>query len=71
MVVFMINCRDVVGVICFGDKLYVIGGYDGIKYLSVVESYDLEKNKWEEVVLLNFGRVVVCVVLVFSCLVVK
>lgn len=71
MVVFMINCRDVVGVVCFGDRLYVIGGYDGYKYLSVVELYDFEKNKWEEVVFLNFVRVVVCVVFVLNNLVIS
>lgn len=29
VVVFMSVSRDVVGVCLFGDKLYVVGGYDG------------------------------------------
>lgn len=32
---------DVVGVCFFGDRLYVVGGYDGQIYFNIMEFYDL------------------------------
>ena len=64
MVASMINCRDAVGVSCLGNKLYAVGGYDGLKYLSAVESYDPQRNEWQEVASLNSGRAAACVVTV-------
>ena len=31
----------------FGGKVYVIGGFDGLSFLDVVEVYDPELNRWE------------------------
>ncbi|KFO18296.1 Kelch-like protein 4 [Fukomys damarensis] len=41
--------RDAVAVCSLGEKLYVVGGYDGHTYLNTVESYDAQKNEWNEV----------------------
>ncbi|XP_008568430.1 PREDICTED: kelch-like protein 4 isoform X2 [Galeopterus variegatus] len=40
--------RDAVAVCPLGDKLYVVGGYDGNTYVKTVESYDTQKNEWKE-----------------------
>ncbi|XP_010351212.1 kelch-like protein 4 isoform X1 [Rhinopithecus roxellana] len=40
--------RDAVAVCPLGDKLYVVGGYDGHTYLNTVESYDAQRNEWKE-----------------------
>ncbi|XP_001641792.3 kelch-like protein 5 isoform X2 [Nematostella vectensis] len=66
MVQPMINCRDAVGVACLGDRLYAVGGYNGSKYLSAVESYDPINNEWKEVASLNAGRAGACVVTVID-----
>lgn len=41
--------RDAVAVCALGDKLYVVGGYDGHTYLNTVESYDAQKDEWKQV----------------------
>ncbi|XP_004868925.1 kelch-like protein 4 [Heterocephalus glaber] len=56
--------RDAVAVCSLGDKLYVVGGYDGHTYLNTVESYDAQKNEWNEEVPVNIGRAGACVVVV-------
>uniref|UniRef100_A0A8C0W2X9 BTB domain-containing protein n=1 Tax=Castor canadensis TaxID=51338 RepID=A0A8C0W2X9_CASCN len=56
--------RDAVAVCPLGDKLYVVGGYDGRSYLNTVESYDAQKNEWKEEVPVNIGRAGACVVVV-------
>ncbi|XP_061763129.1 kelch-like protein 5 isoform X1 [Nerophis ophidion] len=40
--------RDAVGVCLLGDRLYAVGGYDGLVYLSTVESYDPQTNEWTQ-----------------------
>ena len=60
----MRNCRDAVGLAALGDKLYSVGGYDGLRYLSAVEAYDPETNEWESVASLNIPRAGACVVTV-------
>ncbi|XP_011749952.1 kelch-like protein 4 isoform X2 [Macaca nemestrina] len=56
--------RDAVAVCPLGDKLYVVGGYDGHTYLNTVESYDAQRNEWKEEVPVNIGRAGACVVVV-------
>ncbi|XP_004611701.2 kelch-like protein 4 [Sorex araneus] len=56
--------RDAVAVCSLGDKLYVVGGYDGHTYLKTVESYDAQKDEWKEEVPVNIGRAGACVVVV-------
>ncbi|XP_070317864.1 kelch-like protein 4 isoform X3 [Odocoileus virginianus] len=56
--------RDAVAVCPLGDRLYVVGGYDGHTYLNTVESYDAQKDEWREEVPVNIGRAGTCVVLV-------
>lgn len=41
--------RDGVAVCPLGEKLYVVGGYDGHGYVNTVESYDAQKDEWKEV----------------------
>lgn len=48
----------------FGDVVYVIGGFDGVSVIAVVEVYDVCVNKWWEVVLcfmVCFGIVLCCI----------
>ncbi|XP_040121057.1 kelch-like protein 4 isoform X1 [Oryx dammah] len=56
--------RDAVAVCPLGDRLYVVGGYDGHTYLNTVESYDAQKDEWREEVPVNIGRAGTCVVVV-------
>lgn len=48
--------RDAVAVCPLGDKLYVVGGYDGHTYLNTVESYDAQRNEWKEVFKLKYSN---------------
>lgn len=50
--------RDAVAVCPLGDKLYVVGGYDGHTYLNTVESYDAQKDEWKEVLSLKVLKLV-------------
>ncbi|XP_074179769.1 kelch-like protein 4 [Rhinolophus sinicus] len=54
--------RDAVAVCALGDKLFVVGGYDGHAYLNTVESYDAQKDEWKQEVPVNMGRAGACVV---------
>ncbi|XP_057352078.1 kelch-like protein 4 [Manis pentadactyla] len=45
-----------------GDRLYVVGGYDGHTCLNTVDSYDAQKDEWREEAPVNIGRVGACVV---------
>ncbi|XP_014720496.1 kelch-like protein 4 [Equus asinus] len=54
--------RDGVAVCPLGEKLYVVGGYDGHGYVNTVESYDAQKDEWKEEVPVNIGRAGACVV---------
>ncbi|XP_008987816.2 kelch-like protein 4 [Callithrix jacchus] len=56
--------RDAVAVCPLGEKLYVVGGYDGHTYLNTVESYDAQRDEWKEEVPVNIGRAGACVVVV-------
>ncbi|XP_054635213.1 kelch-like protein 5 isoform X2 [Dunckerocampus dactyliophorus] len=56
--------RDAVGVCLLGDRLYAVGGYDGLVYLSTVEAYDPQTNEWTQVAPLCLGRAGACVVVV-------
>lgn len=58
--------RDAVAVCPLGDKLYVVGGYDGHTYLNTVESYDAQKDEWNEVLLKIFKLVYFRILKVFK-----
>ena len=60
----MNNCRDAVGMTSLGDKLYSVGGYDGVTYLDAVEAYDADKDEWNAVASLTHPRAGACVVAV-------
>ncbi|XP_073083791.1 kelch-like protein 4 [Manis javanica] len=54
--------RYAIAICPLGDRLYVVGGYDGQTYLNTVESYDAQKDEWREESPVNIGRVGACVV---------
>lgn len=60
----MKNCRDAVGMASLGDRLYSVGGYDGLSYLDAVEAYDPETDEWTSVQELDHPRAGACVVAV-------
>lgn len=41
--------RDAVGVCLLGNELVAVGGYDGQRYLTLVETYDPIINEWHQV----------------------
>ena len=41
--------RDSVGLCPLGDRLFSVGGYDGMQYLNDVECYDPGANEWIKV----------------------
>lgn len=45
----MSSPRDSVGLCPLGDRLFAVGGYDGVQYLSDVECYDPVNNDWVKV----------------------
>ncbi|XP_059141234.1 kelch-like protein 5 isoform X1 [Physella acuta] len=58
----MSSPRDSVGLCPLGDKLFAVGGYDGMAYLNDVECYDPVTNEWLKVAQLCTGRAGACVV---------
>ncbi|CAL1534502.1 unnamed protein product [Lymnaea stagnalis] len=54
--------RDSVGLCPLGDKLFAVGGYDGMQYLNDVECFDPVTNEWIKVAQLCTGRAGACVV---------
>ena len=62
LVASMNNCRDAVGMATLGDRIYSVGGYDGLTYLDAVESYDPVTGEWEAVASLAHPRAGACVV---------
>lgn len=52
----MMSCRDAVGVTCFANKLFAVGGYNGYMYLNSVECLNLASMKWENKSVLCTGR---------------
>ena len=55
------KARSVAGVASLGSHLYVIGGFDGNKYLSDVDVYDPQTNSWTSGCPLNEQRSAVSV----------
>ena len=41
--------RDAMGVAFMGDRLFIVGGFDGQAYLNFVEAYDPLTNIWQQV----------------------
>jgi kelch-like protein 19 len=39
-----------------GQKIYVVGGFNGTSQLSSVERFDTEKNVWDEVAPIKIAR---------------
>lgn len=62
LIAAMNNCRDAVGMATLGDRIYSVGGYDGLSYLDAVEAYDPETDTWESVAPLTHPRAGACVV---------
>lgn len=49
-VTLMRTGRDAMGVAFMGDKLFIVGGFDGQAYLNNVEAYDPLTNTWQQVI---------------------
>ena len=45
--------RRALSCVSLPDGIYAIGGYDGNKYLSAVEKFDIRTNKWVELQAMN------------------
>ncbi|KAM5195058.1 kelch-like protein 4 isoform 3-T3 [Hipposideros larvatus] len=56
--------RDSVALCTLGDKLYVVGGYDGHAYLNTVESYDPQKDEWKQEIPVKMPRAGASVVVI-------
>lgn len=56
MIASMSVGRDSVGVCMMGEKLFAVAGYDGVRYLKLVEVYDPQTNEWQEVASLKNER---------------
>lgn len=54
--------RSVFGVVVVSGRIYVVGGYDGYIFLSIVECYLLVINSWNFVFLMGIFRSVVGVI---------
>ncbi|KAH8356643.1 hypothetical protein KR084_010975 [Drosophila pseudotakahashii] len=54
--------RDAIGCALLGDRLIVVGGYDGNHALKSVEEYDPVRNGWNELAPMAFARAGACVV---------
>lgn len=63
--------RDAIGVATLGDSLIAVGGFYGnpSDYLKIVEKYDADKNEWQKLAPLNFGRAGACVIAVPNVLI--
>jgi len=48
--------RDAIGCALLGDRLIVVGGYDGNHALKSVEEYDPVRNGWNELAPMGFAR---------------
>ena len=45
----MSSGRDAMGLSFMGDRLFIVGGFDGQSYLNCVEAYDPLTNEWQQV----------------------
>lgn len=54
--------RSVFGVVVLNGKIYVVGGYDGYIFLSIVECYIFSINMWSFFILMGILRSVVGVI---------
>ncbi|KAK6049374.1 kelch repeat protein, partial [Cooperia oncophora] len=60
--------RHGAGVAVLDNLLYAVGGYDGRTWLSSVESYDAERNKWIRVAPMQTARQGLSVSVLNGCL---
>ncbi|KAI9563037.1 hypothetical protein GHT06_010494 [Daphnia sinensis] len=64
IVTSMKNGRDAMGVAFMGDRLFIVGGFDGQAYLNFVEAYDPLTNLWQQFAPLPSGRAGACIAVV-------
>lgn len=63
----MNQARRALATVALPDGIYAIGGYDGKQYLSTVEKFDLEKQKWITVKSMNTSRCTLAAVASSDC----
>jgi len=51
----MSSGRDAMGLSFMGDRLFIVGGFDGQSYLNCVEAYDPLTNEWQQVIDVSFS----------------
>lgn len=52
----MISPRAWSGIGILRNKIFVVGGFDGVSRLNKVEVYDVDADEWKEVANMNFAR---------------
>lgn len=64
VVTAMSSGRDAMGLSFMGDRLFIVGGFDGQSYLNCVEAYDPLTNEWQQFAALPSGRAGACIAVV-------
>ena len=52
----MSSGRDAMGLSFMGDRLFIVGGFDGQSYLNCVEAYDPLTNEWQQVFTASYSH---------------
>ena len=65
MVTTMSSGRDAMGLSFMGDRLFIVGGFDGQSYLNSVEAYDPLTNEWQQVFIVFLPPSLICRLIFF------
>ena len=49
------------GTACLGNKIYIVGGFDGMEYFNSVRCFDPLTKTWSEVAPMNAKRLVILI----------
>lgn len=61
----MSSGRDAMGLSFMGDRLFIVGGFDGQSYLNSVEAYDPLTNEWQQVFIIFLPPSLICRLIFF------
>ena len=61
----MSSGRDAMGLSFMGDRLFIVGGFDGQSYLNSVEAYDPLTNEWQQVFIVFLPPSLICRLIFF------
>ena len=62
----MSSCRSGLGVAVIHDKIFAIGGHDGVHYLNIVEVFDPKIGEWHIKCHMMTSRAVAGVAVLFA-----